>query len=393
MASDHAGTVPTWDGQPRSWRRCTKEVSWYVASTPTSKRRYVASRLIGKLTGSARLLAMSWNRAEFDNVNGTLMLLRKLAASPLVRRTLPNTAAIMQQYLGFKRRSGETMANFLVRETLGYEEFSEALVRLWEEQSGILPEEMNFGLPEVRAEEAWDGWRWWHYDGWQDWSQHDGSPEEPQHEAEEAAEAPSGTTPVRGSMGSSPSATREERPASEPGQPRAPSMASASVQADQQLGGLNELSLADSFIMQVLRRWRLLQAASLSPEETRDILSTTQNKMTFEAISGALQTLSNEQLLGHRYQPWRNGMSLHWMDHGQAWEEDDWSWQEPDGHDDYYGYFQDWSGWSDEAWHADVVEEMAFLRTMSNSRRPSRPRRQQSRWLWRPNAHGLKLRG
>ena len=155
------------------------------------------------------------------------MLLRKLAASPLVRRTLPNTAAIMQQYLGFKRRSGETMANFLVRETLGYEEFSQALVRLWEEQSGILPEEMNFGLPEVRAEEAWDGWRWWHYGGWQDWSQDDGSPEEPQHEALKA-EAPSGTTPVRGSMGSSPSATREERPASEPGQPRAPSMASAS---------------------------------------------------------------------------------------------------------------------------------------------------------------------
>ena len=87
----------------------------------TSKRwlpRRVASRLIGKLQGPARPLAMGWNRGEFGADDGTLIFLTKLASSPLVRRTLPNTAAILQQYLSFKRKRGESMANFLVRKTI-----------------------------------------------------------------------------------------------------------------------------------------------------------------------------------------------------------------------------------------------------------------------------------
>ena len=106
---------------------------------------------------------MSWNRSEFDSNGGTLVLLRKLAASPLVRQTLPNTAAILQQYLSFKRRPGESMANFLVRETLGYEEFAEALQRLWEERNGVDPSEMNFGLP-PEEEDAWE--TWWYDDSY-----------------------------------------------------------------------------------------------------------------------------------------------------------------------------------------------------------------------------------
>ena len=152
--SDHS-TVPSWDGQAKNWRRYTKEVAWFVASTPTKKGRYVASKLISGLPGPAPLLAMSWSRTEFDSPDGTLNLLKKLVGSPFVRKTLPNTAAILQQYLGFKRQPGESMANFLVRETLGYEEFSEALIRLWEEQTSVDPAERNFGLPPISE------WDWW----------------------------------------------------------------------------------------------------------------------------------------------------------------------------------------------------------------------------------------
>ena len=59
---DSAGRVATWDGQARGWRRYTKEVAWFVASTPVNKRRYLASRLVSQLQGPARLLAMPWNR-------------------------------------------------------------------------------------------------------------------------------------------------------------------------------------------------------------------------------------------------------------------------------------------------------------------------------------------
>ena len=163
---DQSSTIPSWDGQAKTWRRYTKEVAWFVSSTPVQKRRYAASKLISKLQGPARLLAMSWNLSEFDSPQGTLILLKKLSVSPLVRKTLPNTAAILQQYLGFRRRPGESMATFLVRETLGYEEFTEALARLWEEQHGIDPAEWNFGLPPAADWDDYD-YAWWNsYEGY-----------------------------------------------------------------------------------------------------------------------------------------------------------------------------------------------------------------------------------
>ena len=142
--SDH---LPSWDGQARSWRRYCKEVAWCAQSTPARKRRYLAAKLIGRLRGPARLLAMSWSRADFDHADGVLQLLQRLAASPLVRKSLPNAAAIMQQYFSFKRNPGEGIGNFLVRETLGYEEFVEALLRLHEESSGVDQSRKDFGLP------------------------------------------------------------------------------------------------------------------------------------------------------------------------------------------------------------------------------------------------------
>ena len=51
------------------------------------------------------------------------------------------------------------------------------------------------------------------------------------------------------------------------------------------------LTSADSFLLDVLRGWRLLQAASLTKDEWRDILSTTGNKLDFESVSNALQIL------------------------------------------------------------------------------------------------------
>ena len=98
MSSEKEQNVPVWDGSARSWRRYTREVCWYVRATPVEKRRYCATKLVGKLRGPARLLAMSWTTMEFDHVNGVRDLLQRLAASPLVRRTLPNAAATCQQY-------------------------------------------------------------------------------------------------------------------------------------------------------------------------------------------------------------------------------------------------------------------------------------------------------
>ena len=60
---------------------------------------------------------------------------------------------------------------------------------------------------------------------------------------------------------------------------------------DVQKTPLDELSVADSFIMEVLRGWGLLQAAGLTAEEKRNILSTTKNSLDYETIASALQSL------------------------------------------------------------------------------------------------------
>ena len=62
------------------------------------------------------------------------------------------------------------------------------------------------------------------------------------------------------------------------------------------------MTTADSFVLDVLRGWRL-QAASLNREEWRDILSATNNnldKLDFDSISNALQVLWDEQLMQPR---------------------------------------------------------------------------------------------
>ncbi|CAJ1377023.1 unnamed protein product [Effrenium voratum] len=66
--------VPTWDGAPKGWRRYCKEVAWYVRGNKQSMRKYLATRLISKLTGTARLLAMSWSQAEFDTESAAVLI-------------------------------------------------------------------------------------------------------------------------------------------------------------------------------------------------------------------------------------------------------------------------------------------------------------------------------
>ncbi|CAE7252767.1 unnamed protein product [Symbiodinium sp. CCMP2592] len=337
--------VPSWDGSARTWRRYTKEVSWFVQSTPVNKRRYCASRLLSRLMGPARLLAMSWswNKMHFDTTEGTRLFLQRLAASPLVRKNLPNAAAICNQYFAFQRRAGENISSFLVRESLVHEEFCEAIIRLHEDRLGISQESRDFGIPAEEpydwSDEAWNGPSWW-TDDWDEdapsGGERAGGADE-ETAAEPTADAPSPTA----APGSSPSHAGGDRsptrPASvsakEPGEEKAPQ-------------AIDELAIADSFIMEVLRGWRLLQAAGLTAEEKRDILSTTKNSLDYEVIASALQNLWDEQLLGQRHSS--SAYSAHYTEAADAelaYYQDDWWYDDGDWwwHDDSYsdGFYVD----------------------------------------------------
>ena len=67
MSSSESSLIPSWDGIAKSWRRYVCELVWCVQSTKVPQRRLLATKLTARLTGSARLLAMSWPQAEFDS--------------------------------------------------------------------------------------------------------------------------------------------------------------------------------------------------------------------------------------------------------------------------------------------------------------------------------------
>ena len=60
----------------------------------------------------------------------------------------------MSEYFSFRRRPNEPIAQFLVREALGFEEFQEALLQLKEERDGLDPSQRQFDLPEITGQSA-----------------------------------------------------------------------------------------------------------------------------------------------------------------------------------------------------------------------------------------------
>ena len=340
MASEREHHVPAWDGTSRTWRRYTREVCWYVRATPVGKRRYCATKLLTRLTGPARLLAMSWTSSDFDHVHGTRDLLRMLAQSPLVRQNLPNAAAICQQYFSFKRGQQEPMNSFLVREALGFSEFVEAILLLMEDRMGVRQHEKNFDLPEEEPDDWWWSQGGWDYDGADD------------HEAEGRAEATSATTEHRradagdGSIGS-------------PVRPRTPSHRSVGVPGTDVPPGYEmtaeDLSLADSFVLGVLRGFRLLQSAGLSADEKRDILSATKGSLDFSQVSQALQTLWDEQFLGRSHQGQHATFGANYIQEELYYQDDaaEGEWQEQEV---YWTQQGPDDGWNDQDWWSEPFE-------------------------------------
>ena len=154
--------IPSWDGSSRTWRRYCIEVSWFVSGTKADQRQYAAAKSITRLSGPARLLSMSWRQCE----RGVAKMLQCFAASPLLRRSRPNAASTMSEYFSFRRKVNEPIAQFLVREALGFEEFQEALLQLKEEREGRDPSQRAFDLPEITGltSDSYDGQRpqsWW----------------------------------------------------------------------------------------------------------------------------------------------------------------------------------------------------------------------------------------
>ena len=134
-------------------------MAWYVTACKDTDRRYLAGRLQKKLTGAALGLAMTWQARDFDKESGVLLFLKRLAASPLVRRALPDAFAVLSRYFTFKRQPGEGISNFLVREIGVHEDLLDALGRLRDEKRGITAQDFALPLEKLLSSSTTtDGW-------------------------------------------------------------------------------------------------------------------------------------------------------------------------------------------------------------------------------------------
>ena len=328
--------IPAWDGNARGWRRYSREVMWYVLGTKKSNRAFLAPRLIAKLTGPARLLAMSWSQIDFKGKNGVQTLLKRLAASPLVRKNLPNTSAILNQYFQYKRYPQESIANFLVRESLYYEEFVESLLALKDEQQGgTMKDVFDFSESSSSSDE-------------------DGKDDDDDDKKSRKSKASEGkTSDAKGSY--------KRVPTEEPSQHRGP-RGGDSVPGDSPHGSrpfsrrappsLAGLGSFDSFILKQLRGWRLLSGACLSAEEWRAVLASTNNKLDYESVSVALTILYDDQIQfqrgGHHHQALQRGPQLFSLAEDEDWYGESSWWDDWDSWATYAGWHDD-----DEEWPAD----------------------------------------
>eukprot|EP00438_Fugacium_kawagutii_P003967 Skav207534 [mRNA] locus=scaffold756:114473:122071:+ [translate_table: standard] len=332
-----AELVPGWDGNPRGWRRYTREVTWFVMGTKKSLRPFLAPRLIAKLTGPARLLAMGWNQAEFRGKDGVRVLLDRLANSPLVRKSLPNTSAILSQYFTYKRGQQEAISSYLVREALYYEEFVESLMTLKDEHDGR-PRPL---LPDLSDEDE---------DGDEDDDDDKKKKGDYTRLPTEDPGEPSGSGGPR-----------------DGGAPAAPAASGTGA------GTLNDY---DSFILKQLRGWRLLQGACLSHEEWRSVMASTANRLDYPNVCAALTILFDEQA-GSRGPPAAGGPSIFALDKDDEWE--DWSYFDPS---DVFGYYAGWDDeWEDyDDYFHDAAAEEETKNDEENAANPDKEAMVQQTW-------------
>ncbi|CAK9036641.1 unnamed protein product, partial [Durusdinium trenchii] len=208
--------------------------------------------------------------------------------------------------------------------------FGPAIIRLYEEKNGIQQHDLDFDFPpddeEWEQEEPWTSW------GYED---------------EETQTSPVGSTHAAAADSGSPHGNYARATTSS-----SPSRHSAGVQWD--LPGVTELSLADSFVLGVLRGFRLLQASGLSPDDMRDIISATKGSLEFEVVTKALQTLWDDQLVGRRHAGgWSPSKTHEAMFEEATSPSDDW-WDDANvaQYDDNY---DDW--WQDDEEWGYAIEE------------------------------------
>ena len=136
----HINGVPVWNGDILTLREYETAGLWFRAGLKPGEQERAVARLWANLQGPAQEVVRMCNPQDFADARGVERLLRILRESPLPLMPVPDAHKKIQTYDQIRRRPGEVIGDYIVRELRAFREMTEALRRVRNsrgEKSGV----------------------------------------------------------------------------------------------------------------------------------------------------------------------------------------------------------------------------------------------------------------
>ena len=126
----HNNGVPVWNGDILTLRDSETAVLWLSAGLKSGEQERAVARLWANLQGPAKEVVRMCKPQDFEDARGIERLLRILRDSPLASMPVPDAYKKIQAYDQIRRRPGEVIGDYIVREQRAVREMTEALRRV-----------------------------------------------------------------------------------------------------------------------------------------------------------------------------------------------------------------------------------------------------------------------
>ena len=136
----HNNGVPVWNGDILTLRDYETAALWFRAGLKPGEQERAVARLWANLQGPAKEVVRMCKPQDFEDARGVERLLRILRESPLASMPVPDAYKKIQAYDQIRRRPGEVIGDYIVREQRAFREMTEALRRVRNsrnEKSGV----------------------------------------------------------------------------------------------------------------------------------------------------------------------------------------------------------------------------------------------------------------
>ena len=126
----HVNGVPVWNGDILTLRDYETAALWFRAGLKPGEQERRVARLWANLQGPAKEVVRMCEPQDFEDARGVERLLRILRESPLASMPVPDAYKKIQAYDQIRRRPGEVIGDYIVREQRAFREMTEALRRV-----------------------------------------------------------------------------------------------------------------------------------------------------------------------------------------------------------------------------------------------------------------------